>query len=147
MTALVPEAILELILRYFGEAALPDFSRTLRIFERAPYRQLRERLAAGWSITDLTDLNHDLGWRWWVASEDHGPVDLRVSFVGPYYLMLDGLGLPTEDAVLEGALEAAGLYCIDRETLERQVTVWEPEASGSVYEYLFEFDAGMPWDR
>ena len=147
MTALFPEAILELILRYFGEAALPDFGRTLSIFERAPYRQLRERLVSGGELTDLTDLNHDLGWRWWVLREDRGPVDLRISFVGPYYLMLDSRGNPTEDAFLQSALVAAGLHCVDRETLERQVTVWEPEASGSIYEYLFEFDAGIPWDR
>jgi len=147
MSALVPEAMLELILRYFGEAALPDFSRTLKVFDRAPYGQLRARLTVGTSITDLTDLNHDLGWRWWVVREGRGPVDLRVSFVGPYYLMLDDRGLPIGDAVLEDALEAAGLFRVDRETLERQVTVWGHEASGSVYEYLFEFDAGMPWDR
>jgi len=147
MTARIPEAVLELILRYFGEAALPDFGETLKVFERAPYGQLRERLAEVWSVTDLTDLNSDLGWRWWVVRGDCSPIDLRISFVGPYFLMLDDSGFLTENLDLRSVVESAGLFRVSRELLERRVTVWEPEAGGSLYEYLFEFDVGMPWEQ
>ncbi len=141
----VPEALVHLLLGYFGTGAVPDYGRTLEIFDQGPYHELRERLASNWTLTDLTDLNYDLGWRWWIERPSDGPIDLRVSFVGPYYLMLDEVGSPTHEGAIETALEAAGLHTIHRQILEREVTIWSPEVGGSLYEYLFQFDSGLPW--
>lgn len=49
----------------------------------------------------------------------------------------------TEDALLDAA--SAEWFALSRDVLETPVRIWEPEAEGVLYEYLFEFDKGTPW--
>lgn len=72
---MVPSAMLELIGRYFGFGAMPDYSRTLSIIDRDPYRRVRERLAQSWDLIDLTDNNSDLGYVFALANH---PDDVTV---------------------------------------------------------------------
>ena len=143
----VPSAVIEMLLRYFGTAALPDFSASLDIVARDPYRPLRERLARSWSLEDLTDIQYDLGWSWWLRI-DSRVLNLRLSFVGPYAVLLDGTGTATvdDDDVLQ-MVRDEGFLVLSREQLEAPVEIWTPEYGGGIYEFLFEFDRGTPWRR
>jgi hypothetical protein len=143
----LPAAVIELLIRYFGDAALPDYSASVGVVSRQPYQPLRDRLAANWHLHDSTDLQYDLGWSWWL---DIGTqvVNLRLSFVGPYAVLLDRSGTSTikSDEVAR-LVEDEGFAVLTREQLEMPVAVWSPECNGSLYEFLFEFDRGTPWNR
>ena len=146
MTA-VPSAILELLLRYFGHAALPDYSASLDIVSRRPYQPLRERLMVRWSLEDLTDVQYDLGWSWWLSA-DVQVVNLRLSFVGPFAVLLDssGTAMVRDDDVL-ALVQEEGFVVLTPAQLKVPVETWSPECSGELYEFLFEFDRGTPWNR
>jgi hypothetical protein len=144
---IVPSAVLELLLRYFGTAALPDFSAAIDIIARDPYRPLRGRLTERWSLEDSTDIQYDLGWSWWLGAGSR-VVNLRLSFVGPYAVLLNSLGTATiyDDDVL-ALVRDEGFLVLSREQLEAPVEIWSPEYGGELYEFLFEFDRGTPWNR
>jgi hypothetical protein len=144
----VPVAITELLLRYFGAGALPDFSESQVIASvRDPYRPLRDRLENTWEFEDLTDFQYDLGWSWWLHRGDIVR-NLRLSFVGPYALILDANGTNTiSDAELTGTVQSDGFVILASEELMTPVEIWAPDYAGSLYEFLFEFDRGSPWNR
>jgi hypothetical protein len=145
-TVTVPVAILELILRYFGLAATPDYSATLAIMRRDPYRPVREALATLWQVLDLTDYNSDLSFVYSMVGHPSG-VTVRLSLVGPYAVILSPSGdVVAVDEIAEIVREA-GFVLLGKELLEVPVTAWSPEVEGSVYEFLFEFDQGIPWSR
>lgn len=141
----LPLAIAELVIRFFGVGARPQHDQTLSMFERRPYQALFERLAAEWEVEDLSDPNYDLGPRWWVAMPGAASLDVRLSFVGPYFLVLDGAGQPTRCDKVEELLIADGFIQLDKELLETPVRIWETEVEGVAYEFIFEFDQGLPW--
>jgi hypothetical protein len=57
------------------------------------------------------------------------------------------LGMLAECFELESVLVRSGFQTLTRGVLERSVDFWESEATGSLYEILFEFDQGLPWAR
>lgn len=88
---MISNAMLELIGRFFGFNAVPDYCRTLSIFERDPYRPVRELLAQSWRLLDLTDNNSDLGFVYSLV--DHpAKLTVRLSIVGPYALIVTDAG-------------------------------------------------------
>lgn len=136
----------ELLVRYFGSGATPDYSATLSIHARDPYRPLRERLSSIVNIGDSTDLNCDLGASWWFM---RGAVafNLRLSYVGPFALLIQHPGqLPDHDVVLD-EVRAHGFVALPMHVVDESVQIWEPESVGSLYEFLFEFDNGTPWSQ
>lgn len=145
MTRSLPLAVTELVIRFFGDGARPRYDQALPMFERRPYQALFERLTAEWEVEDLSDPNYDLGPRWWVTMPGAASLDVRLSFVGPYFLILDGAGRPTRSEKVEELLIADGFIQLDRELLETPVRVWETEVEGVAYEFIFEFDQGVPW--
>lgn len=142
----LPDAMRELLLRYFGVAALPSFALTPSVFADRPYQNLRDRITEKWALDDLTDLNYDLGWQWWIHTAPAG-VLLRLSFVGPYAVMVDRNGKVSNEDSLEEMVRDAGFTLLCQSELEVRVDIWSPELEGSVYEFLFEFDNGPPWSR
>jgi hypothetical protein len=143
---MVPVAMLEVIGRFFGFAALPDYSRSLAVFERDPYLPLRTRLATLWSLLDLTDYNSDLGFVY-VLGDHPARLTVRLSIVGPYAVLLDESGHVVQPLDVSEVVRTAGFVLLGQEVLELQVDIWGPEFGGSVYEFLFEFDQGLPWAR
>lgn len=138
-------AFVELLFRHFGCGALPDYSATVAIASRDPYRALREQLRSITGLDDSTDLNYDLGASWWFRRGDVS-WNLRLSFVGPFAVLLRDPGeVVTADPMLDAA-RSHGFTVLSRADLEIPVRVWEPEVQGSLYEFLFEFDNGTPWD-
>jgi hypothetical protein len=144
----VPAAIVELLIRYFGSAALPDFSASQEIAAvRDPYSPLRDRLSLTWQVEDLTDFQYDLGWSWWLR-RSNTVRNLRLSFVGPYAVVLDAEGREIDsDNELISAIQVDGFIVLPSEELMAPVEIWSPEYTGSLYEFLFEFDRGTPWER
>jgi hypothetical protein len=140
-------AFVELLLRYFGRGALPDYSATPAIHDLDPYRPLRERLASMVDLHDSTDLNYDLGTSWWFSRGDVG-LNLKLSYVGPFALLLryPAWDVLAEDEVLD-VVRAQGFSVVTHAQLEVPVRMWSPEVEGSLYEFLFEFDKGRPWDE
>lgn len=137
---------LEFLLRYFGNGATPNYSKTLSVLSRDPYRPIRERLEALVGCHDSTDYNYDLGTSWWFKREDES-WNLRLSFVGPFALLLRSAGeVVTSDPVLE-LTRSHGFMAQSRTELDLPVRIWEPEVEGCLYEFLFEFDNGRPWDE
>ena len=138
----LPSALVELLLRYFGDLALPNYSAALTIVQRDPYRPLRNRLADAYDLHDSTDLQYDLGWSWWF----HEPnLNVRVSFIGPFAVVLDRGGRVVRDVKTEAILAAEGFVVLDEQALSVPVEIWAPEVEGPLYEFLFEFDKGLPW--
>lgn len=135
-----------MLVRYFGTAASPDYSATLAILARDPYREVRQQLASYWPVVDLTDPNSDLGFAYALEGHDELPT-VRLSVVGPFATITDVRGGDAFDDTLESLLSAAGFAMLRRQVLEIPVTFWEPEATGCIYEFLFEFDQGLPWRR
>jgi hypothetical protein len=140
-----PSALVEALIRFFGAGALPDYAGSIEVIGRDPYRPLRLRLAALVNVEDLTDLHYDLGWSWWF-SRCSGPVNLRLSFVGPYATLLDSCGNEVVDDEVLDLVRSEGFTVCSIDLLSLPVSIWEPEVQGSVYEFLFEFDNGTPWD-
>jgi hypothetical protein len=99
-----------------------------------------------WEIFDLTDYNSDLGFVYALVSHP-ARLTVRLSLVGPYAVILTEAGQIADAADVADILHSAGFQLLAREVLELPVTAWSPEAEGSVYEFLFEFDRGVPWDR
>jgi hypothetical protein len=142
----IPAAIQEMVLRYFGEAAIPDYSSTPRIIARDPYRPVRESLSARFNVVDYTDVNVDLGLVLALEGrEDEATV--RLSVVGPFALITNSAGHVISPPDLTGPLRDEGFQFLDRETLELPVTYWAPETEASLYDFIFEFDEGFPWSR
>ena len=139
-----PPAMIELIVRYFGQGAWPDYSRTPAIIERDPYRRVRARLAERWRLEDLTDHNDDLGNEWWLQGDD-GEWGVRLSFVGPYAIIVDSSGHAVEPLPVVEILDDAGFQLLGEELLSSPVTIWSPEWEAPLWELLFEFDNGLPW--
>jgi hypothetical protein len=82
------------------------------------------------------------------ALADHpSEVTLRLSMVGPYAVLLGPSGDVSHAQDVAEIVQAAGFQVLGRNVLEIPVTVWSPEAAGSIYEFLFEFDQGLPWHR
>ena len=140
--ARITSALIELLLRYFGDGALPDYSAALTIVGREPFWPLREQLMRDNSFEDLTDVQYDLGWSWWLGY----PVrNVRVSFVGPYAVVLDASGHVVSDNYIESVLTAEGFVVLGEAVLTSAVEIWAPEVQGTLYEFVFEFDRGLPW--
>ena len=141
-----PAATVELLLRYFGVGANPTYGATLDILDRDPYQPVRQKLEREYVLQDITDFNYDLG-NEFSLSRGHRHYLLRLSFVGPYALLLGPDGNPTHEETIERIVVEEGFRFLTREELEVPVTIWEPEFSGRLYELLFEFDMGLPWNR
>jgi hypothetical protein len=142
---IVPPAILEAILQYFGDAALPDFSRTPGILARDPYRKVLQRVSQLGEVKDFTDLNSDLGCAWSISLPD-GAVVARLSVVGPYAIVTREENM-IQQGELHDLLSQEGFIFLSAEVMAASVTIWEPEYVASVYEMLFEFDQDLPWSR
>lgn len=140
----LPGVLVELMSRHFGLAAQPTYGKTLAIFDRDPYRDLRESLALSWEVEDSSDPQYDLGPQWWMIRPT-GNLGLRLSYVGPYYLLLDEAYQMVQCQEIEELVAKAGFYLLEKEVLETPVRIWEPEVEGFAYEFLFEFDHGLPW--
>jgi hypothetical protein len=142
--SLIPCAWLELLVRYFG-TTVPDYSATLLVAARDPYRQLRDRLVdASLLFEDLTDFNYDLGPVLWVTSGSQ-KLCIRLSFVGPFAIILDELGRPTSDGALQEILGLEGFLVPTPDQLEMVVECWGAEHAATLFEYIFQFDSGVPW--
>src|SRR4051794_14977246 len=90
-TAMIPAAIHEMILRYFGSGSSPVYGATPRILMRDPYRVVRARLQRIWDVFDFTDLNYDLGCNF--ILRDHSPgASVRLSAVGPFAVVIGSDG-------------------------------------------------------
>jgi len=140
-------ALVEVLFQYFGEGASPDYGKSLIVAGRDPHRPLRERLDLQLSIDDSTDLNYDLGSSWWWLNRSGETLNLRLSFVGPFATLIRHPDeVVTDDAVLD-LVRSSGFVVLDRSRLEASVPIWEPEVQGTLYEFLFEFDKGTPWNR
>lgn len=146
MSGSLPLAIVELLKRFFGLGARPLYGQTLAVFAGRPYQALFEQLASVGTIEDLSDPNYDLGPRWWVTSSMGASIDVRISYVGPYFVILNEAGQPARSGPVEELLVAAGFVQLDRKVLEMPVRIWEPEVAGSAYEFIFAFDQGLPWE-
>jgi hypothetical protein len=145
---MVPAATTELMLRFFGDAATPDYSAAQACALRNAYSSVRESLReAAWDIEDRTDLQYDLGWSWWLRRDDI-TINLRLSFVGPYAALLDAQQTSLAQCTdVEALLEHEGFDVLGLEELRTRVEIWAPECEGALYEFLFEFDRGTPWAR
>jgi hypothetical protein len=142
----IPAAIQELVIRYFGEAAIPSYARTPGLLARDPYRPVRAELARSWTFSDLTSADLDLGFVW--AFEGHPDLPtVRLSLGGPYALVTNPKGEVIRPPDIVEILERQGFVLLDRELLERPFTFWEPEYEAPLYEFIFEFDEGFPWAR
>lgn len=142
----IPPAIREMVYRYFGAGAHPDYAKTLPIMQRDPYRKVREELAQHWTLRDITDYNSDLGFVYALENHEDRPT-VRLSLVGPFSVITDPTGEIISDPHLDEILASNGFSSLEREILELPVDIWEPEARGCLYEFLFEFDEGLPWAR
>jgi hypothetical protein len=143
---MLPCALVEVLLRFFGDGAVPDYSRTIGIARRDPFRRLKDRLFADLEIDDTTDFHYDLGWSWWFR-RGGVPLNLRLSFVGPYATLLSETGdVIVDDPVLD-LVRDEGFSVCGEGMLRIPVKIWAPEVEGSLYEFLFEFDNGTPWAR
>jgi hypothetical protein len=143
----IPDALVELLYRYYGTAELPDFSGSVAVVERNPFQRLRKRLEETWGLLDATEVQYDLGWSWWLRKEDR-PLNLRLSFVGPYALLLDATNTTlVEDDEIVKLVREEGFAFLSVDELACPVELWSPEYVGSLYEFLFEFDRGQPWNR
>jgi hypothetical protein len=140
----IPVAMAEMITRFFGSAAHPDYSGMRDVFARDPYRPLRELLSRRWDVFDRSDPNYDLGFVY-VLTDHPDRLTVRLSAVGPYAAIVDGNWRFVCDGDVADLIIQAGFRLLDRVQLEEPVLVWEPEATGSVYEFLFEFDQDPPW--
>lgn len=140
----IPAAIEEMVVRYFGSSALPDYSRTPELLTREPYNAVREQLSTLSPVVDLTDINRDLGFVY-VLDRPNGPT-VRLSVVGPFAVVTDedGAVVPPED--VSTLLVAEGFQLLDERTLELPVRLWSG-FERPLYEFVFEFDEGFPWDR
>ena len=135
------EALTETLMQFFGSAALPDYGKIRGALDRSPFTALREQLTARYDFADCTDYNYDLGWAWYVGTAPTDGVRLRLSFVGPFAVMLDKSRKFVEpDNEIADIVRSAGFHFYDLETLREPVTIWEPEVKGTTYEFLFEFD-------
>jgi len=143
----VPAAIGELLVRYFGGGSRPNYSETVRAIDREAYSSLRKYLEADpvVKLEDLTDLNTDLGW-WWSVTDGEERFSVRVSFVGPFAVVLSA-GKPVYDNRVCQILRDQGFILLSLAQMETRVSLWGPEDEAPLYEYLFCFDHGLPWDR
>jgi hypothetical protein len=142
----IPTAMAEMITRFFGLTAHPDYSGMGDVFARDPYRSLRELLSRHWRVFDRSDPNYDLGFAY-ILTDHPDRLTVRLSAVGPYAVIIDA----NRRLVLEGdvadLITQAGFQLLSRIQLEEPVLIWEPEATGSAYEFLFEFDQDPPWSH
>ena len=142
----IPAATAEMVFRYFGVGSSPDYSATLGIISRRPYENVEEILAARWALTDLTDYNYDLGFVYALTDHQDLPT-VRLSVVGPYAVIIDPQGRVVDTVDVAAILNSEGFEVMNKEVLELPVDIWKPEVGGCLYEFLFEFDQGLPWDR
>jgi hypothetical protein len=146
ITMNIPPAIKEMVQRYFGENAYPDYSKTLRIMQRDPYGDVKEEFSKFSEIIDITDYNSDLGSVLILKDIGDQPI-VRLSYVGPFAVVTDSTGSIMRNRTIDDILTASGFSLIQKEILELPVRIWEPEVEGRLYEFLFEFDEGLPWAR
>jgi hypothetical protein len=142
----IPAAIQEMVLRFFGEATLPDYSSTPDILARDPYRKVRNSLSSRFDLVEFTDVNVDLGIV--LALGNHkDQATVRLSVVGPFALITNSAGQVILPRDLTRLLRDEGFQFLDRKTLELPVPYWSPEVEVYLYECIFEFDEGFPWAR
>ena len=96
-----------------------------------------------WGVEDMTDFQYDLSCVW-ALTKHESPVVVRVSLVGPYAIILEDHQIVTPSDVVD-ILESEGFRMFSASELEVPVTIWSPEVEGSLYEFIFEFDNGVPW--
>jgi hypothetical protein len=108
---------------------------------RDPYRPVRQALADRWELVDRTDPAHDLGVAWFLAGHPLA-YTVRLSYVGPYAVVLRGDVPHLDGGLVTDTVRAAGFTLLPREILERRV-----EGGRTVYELLLERDLGLPWHR
>lgn len=142
----VPIAIAELLGRFFGRGDRPNYSGTLALIERDPYAEVREALAGRWRLTEYTDYNSDLSFNYSIEFSATG-AEVRLSMVGPYAVVLSTTGEVTDIPEIAEVLVKAGFHLLDQPMLSRPVSLWGPEYELPLYEYLFEFDMDLPWER
>lgn len=142
----VPAAMQEMIVQFFGSGASPRYDKAGDVFLRDPYRSVREALSKRWRVFDFTDLNSDLAFVF--VLQDHlSGATVRLSMVGPYAAVFTPSGEVLEDHHVDELLVSEGFQLMSRQILEIPVQIWASEVKGIVYEFLFEFDEGYPWER
>jgi hypothetical protein len=143
---MVPPAIQEMIYRYFGEAGGPNWSATAAIMDRDPYRAVRESLAMSWDVHDDSDANYALG-TMLLLSRGANKIWVRLSYVAPFAFIHDVYGRETTETSINEFVLDSGFSVLSRALLETPLDLWGPDHRACLYEYLFEFDEGLPWAR
>jgi hypothetical protein len=141
-----PSAMRELVIRYFGEGPVPDFSRTPAILSRDPYKNVAVSFSRLGEVSDITSVDSDLGFVYAIAGHPDNPT-IRLSVVGPYALVTNEVGKVIYPPDVVDLVRREGFVFVDRDVLERPFTYWAPAFVAPLYEFIFEFDEGFPWAR
>lgn len=144
----LPIVLTEMLLRFYGWGAERNFSQVWDVYSRRPYDPLLRALRSVGGFSDLTDINDEVSFSFSTAS-----LSIRLSMIGPYAVVLEG---PTEGlwypvsaaedgdlAQVLGLVSAGGFELLDRDLLERSVSIWDEDLS--VYAALFVNDDRLPW--
>jgi hypothetical protein len=134
-----------MVFRFFGPGAIPNFSGTKAVLDRDPYRPLRDQFSERWRVADSTDLNYDVSFQWGLLDHPE-PLTLRLSMVGPYAVIIRRGTELVDDPEIDAILVQAGFIKLSKDILSLPVPTWEPEYSAALYEFLFAFDEGLPWE-
>lgn len=145
----LPDALTEMLLRFYGLGADRRFEQVWGVYSRRPYDRVLQSLMKLGQFEDITDVNDEVSFSY--ATKGWG---VNLSMVGPYALVLQGPSagpwLPvvaSDDPVVGEGLNLirnGGFQILDRSLLERPVSIWSEEVS--VYSALFVNDERFPWD-
>lgn len=156
------DRLLRRIEEKYGSLEKPRFDFVGTEYEKDTYVSLRAGISRIAQLEDLTDVNDDVSFSYRVKEPDGGVLWLRVSMVGPYFILVkyDSPGARgrlvepspemkgTEKQIFDMCVEA-GLEPIDRETCERPIRMLmfktEPERV-RIFNALFTDSDLLPWE-
>lgn len=148
----LPSGIDEMLTQRYGHGPYPDYGFILEEISRDPYGNIRRSLEGKYRVLDLTDPNSDASFVYVLIGHPE-ELTVRLSLVGPFAVLLSprrsrstAFREVVADAWVEAILSIEGVSVLGKAVLGEQVSLC-PSVTVSLYEALFEFDSGLPWDR
>lgn len=126
----------KLVIERYGSLDEPSFHWVGPEYDRDSFGSLRSRLETTFAVEDITDLNSDVSFGYWLDARfaAHPRLTLRLSLVGPYAVLLRHKGPPPEvvvdgeddcrpgpEAFVCSQLAEHGIEILDREQISSPV--------------------------
>lgn len=104
---LTRDDVLRVVIERYGSLEQPDFHWVKLEYDRDPYAELRETLAARFDLTETTDVNSDVSFVYELRSrEGEGVWTLQLSLAGPYAVLIRHQSATPTEAIVDGPRDA-----------------------------------------